>query len=173
MISGCSGGGKSTLLLELERRGCRIVREPGRRIIAEARDKKDDSALPWVDMARFADRALTMSRADFVAAHGLTFFDRGIVDAAVAIAASGGDYPTALIRQLRYDRLFLAPPWPEIYVNDEDRRHSLEKALSDYERVRHAYLSAGYHPIMLPCDTPQSRADFVFRELEGSDSDSG
>lgn len=125
MISGCSGGGKSTLLLELARRGHSVVAEPGRRIIAEARDSGDDRRLPWVDAAAFAERALEMFAADFEAAQGLTFFDRGIVDAAVAIAATGGVYPINMIELLRYDRLFLAPPWPEIYVNDEDRRHSL------------------------------------------------
>jgi predicted ATPase len=32
VISGCSGGGKSTLLAELGRRGHAVVEEPGRRI---------------------------------------------------------------------------------------------------------------------------------------------
>ena len=107
-----------------------------------------------------------MSAADFEAAQGLTFFDRGIVDAAVAIAATGGVYPAKIIDLLRYDRLFLAPPWPEIYVNDEDRRHSLEKALSDYQRVREAYLVAGYLPTELPRDTVAARADMIERELK-------
>ncbi|MCL2892590.1 AAA family ATPase [Brenneria tiliae] len=35
IISGCSGGGKSTLLTELKRRGHAVVEEPGRRIIQE------------------------------------------------------------------------------------------------------------------------------------------
>ncbi|WP_410012764.1 AAA family ATPase [Sodalis sp. C49] len=30
VISGCSGGGKSTLLAELKRRGYTVVEEPGR-----------------------------------------------------------------------------------------------------------------------------------------------
>ncbi|WP_207234152.1 AAA family ATPase [Pseudomonas aeruginosa] len=34
-ISGCSGGGKSTLLAELKLRGHAVVEEPGRRIIQE------------------------------------------------------------------------------------------------------------------------------------------
>lgn len=162
MISGFSGGGKSTLLVELARRGCSVVPEPGRRIIAEAR-AGDGSALPWVDAAAFGRRALEMSIADFKAAAGLTFFDRGIVDAAVAITARGGAYPRSTVESLRYDRVFLAPPWPEIFVNDDDRRHSLEKALSDYERVREAHLDAGYDPVLLPRDTAGARADFVLR----------
>ena len=165
MISGCSGGGKSTLLSELARRGYAVVAEPGRRIIAEAR-AGEESALPWVDAAAFARRALEMSITDFEAAHGLTFFDRGVVDAAVAIAATGGDHPTSAIKSMRYDRLFLAPPWPEIYVNDDDRRHSLEKALQDYERVRRAYLDAEYDPVVLPRDTVAARVDFILSELQ-------
>src|SRR4051812_20488658 len=85
MISGCSGGGKSSLLEELARRGCAVVAEPGRRIIAEARNG-EGGALPWVDATAFARCALAMSVADHEEARGLTFFDRGVVDAAVAIA---------------------------------------------------------------------------------------
>jgi len=35
IISGCSGGGKSTLLAELGRRGYAVVEEPGRRIVRQ------------------------------------------------------------------------------------------------------------------------------------------
>lgn len=164
MISGFSGGGKSTLLAELARCGYAVVAEPGRRIIAEAH-AGDGSTLPWVDAAAFARRALEMSMNDFEAASGLTFFDRGVVDATVAIAATGGAHPTSAIQCVRYDRLFLAPPWPKIFVNDNDRRHSLDKALRDYERVRQAYLDAEYVPIMLPLDTVEARADFIVGEL--------
>ena len=165
MISGCSGGGKSTLLSELARRGYAVVAEPGRRIIAEEREG-DGGALPWVDAAAFGRRALAMSIADHEGARGLTFFDRGVVDAAVAIRASGGDDPRAVIAAHRYGWLFLAPPWPEIYENDVDRRHSLEKALSDHERVSQAYRDAGYAPIMLPRDTVAARADFVLAAVQ-------
>jgi predicted ATPase len=164
MISGCSGGGKSTLLAELARRGHRVVEEPGRRIIAEERARGGD-ALPWADPAGFARRALAMSLADHEAARGLTFFDRGVVDAAVAIVATGGVRPDAAIAEARYDWLFLVPPWPDIYENDEDRRHSLEKALLDHERVRQAWLDAGYAPVMIPRDTVAARADFVLATI--------
>lgn len=164
MISGFSGGGKSTLLAELARRGRTVVSEPGRRIIADAR-RGNGTALPWIDPAAFGRRALEMSVADFKAAKGLTFFDRGVVDAAVAITATGGEYPRSTVDSMRYDRLFLAPPWPEIFVNDDDRCHSLEKALSDYDRVLQAYVYAGYDPIMLPRDTVETRADFIVRAL--------
>lgn len=164
MISGFSGGGKSTLLAELARRGHATVAEPGRRIIAEARAGRG-GALPWDDPAGFARRALAMSAADHQAARGTTFFDRGVVDAAVALAAARAGTVADAVARHRYDHLFLAPPWPEIFVNDEDRRHSVDKALADYERVRRAYLDAGYVPVELPRATVAARADFVLSAL--------
>src|SRR6516165_9149624 len=47
VISGCSSGGKSTLLAELGRRGHATVEEPGRRIVRQEL-AGDGSALPWV-----------------------------------------------------------------------------------------------------------------------------
>lgn len=164
MISGCSGGGKSTLLEELARRGHTVVREPGRRIVAEER-AGDGGALPWTDAPAFARRAIAMSVADHEAACGLTFFDRGVVDAAVALESATGESAAAVVARYRYGHLFLAPPWPEIYALDEDRRHSLTKALSDYDRVEQAWRDAGYAPVILPRDTVAARAGFVLASL--------
>lgn len=169
VISGFSGGGKSTLLSALAARGFSSVEEPGRRILAEER-AGDGKALPWVDAAAFGQRALAMSVADHEQAVGLTFFDRGVVDAGVAIAARGGERPAAAIARYRYNRVFLAPPWPEIFENDEDRRHSLEASLRDYERVRLAYLDAGYDPVLLPRETVAKRVDFVLANVGSKDA---
>jgi len=67
VISGCSGGGKSTLLLELGRRGYATVEEPGRRIVKEEM-LGAGRALPWIDEAAFARRAIALSLADRAAA---------------------------------------------------------------------------------------------------------
>ena len=56
VISGCSGGGKSTLLSELGRRGYGTVEEPGRRIVREEM-LGEGSALPWTDATAFARRS--------------------------------------------------------------------------------------------------------------------
>jgi predicted ATPase len=52
-ISGCSSGGKSTLLAELRRRGFATMDEPGRRVVAEEL-KRGGRALPWADAVAFA-----------------------------------------------------------------------------------------------------------------------
>jgi predicted ATPase len=58
IISGCSGGGKSTLLSELANRGYRIVLEPGRQIVKEQTVIGGD-AFPWSNPQKFLDLALS------------------------------------------------------------------------------------------------------------------
>ncbi|WP_081718406.1 AAA family ATPase [Lutibaculum baratangense] len=46
IISGCSGGGKSTLLSALSRRGHAVIEEPGLRIVRKE-TSSGGGALPW------------------------------------------------------------------------------------------------------------------------------
>ena len=64
-----------------------------------------------------------------------------------------------------YRRVFLAPPWPEIYVLDRERRHNLEAALIEYSRLLETYPSLGYETIILPKVGVSERADFVLHTL--------
>jgi predicted ATPase len=169
VISGCSGGGKSTLLAALSHRGYGVVEEPGRRIVEEEA-KGNGSALPWVDMAAFARRAVAMAlqdRDDAGQYEGWVFFDRGLVDAAAALEHVTGEPALAGLSQLhRYNkRVFLVPPWPEIYVTDPERRHGLDAAIAEYDRLLDAYSLLGYDICVLPKTGIAERADFVLQKL--------
>lgn len=169
IISGCSGGGKSTLLKELERRGHHVVEEPGRRIVREEL-QTGGSALPWKDAISFCQRAIELSLADREVARlksGRVFFDRGLIDAAVALHYLGGIIALSSLRHShRYDkRVFLAPPWPEIYVTDRERRHDFSAAVAEYERLCSVYPSLVYEIHFLPKVNVEERADFVLSTL--------
>ena len=68
---------------------------------------------------------------------GWVFFDRGLIDAAAALERmTGKPVLTALGQANRYHRrVFLAPPWPEIYETDPQRRHGMDVALVEYSRL--------------------------------------
>jgi predicted ATPase len=170
VLSGCSGGGKSTLLAEFQRRGYSAVPEPGRRIV-EAELARSGGALPWVDMAAFARRAIELSFADRNAARALpgwVFFDRGLVDAATALEHATGEATVEMLgRSHRYNQtVFLAPPWPEIYATDLQRQHGLGEAVAEYERLERVYSMLGYRVVVLPKVTVEARADVVLAELD-------
>jgi predicted ATPase len=169
VISGCSSGGKSTLLTELGRRGYITVEEPGRRIVREEL-AGDGFALPWVNGTAFSRRAIALALADRAAVKGnggWVFFDRGLIDAAAALQHLTGEPAlTTVGRAHRYHRrVFLVPPWPEIYVTDAERRHSLDAAIPEYERLLDVYPFLGYEVTILPKVSVRGRADFVLNTL--------
>ncbi|MGL4960632.1 MAG: AAA family ATPase [Inquilinus sp.] len=169
VISGCSGGGKSTLLAELGRRGHGVVEEPGRRIVREELES-GGRALPWIDGPAFVRRAVAMALADRAAAEshrGWVFFDRGLIDAASALQHMTGEPALeTLARPHPYHRrVFLTPPWPEIYGTDPERRHGLDAAIAEYERLLEAYPALGYEVTVLPKTGVAERADFVLGTL--------
>jgi predicted ATPase len=169
VISGCSGGGKSTLLEELARRGHAAVEEPGRRIV-RAEAACGGTALPWVDPGAFARRAIEMALEDRKAAErfkGWVFFDRGLVDAAAALEFAT-DAP-ALERyghaHRYHPRVFLMPPWPGIYAHDAERRHDLAAASAEFARLLEAYPRLGYETVILPKVSVAERANLILRSL--------
>lgn len=169
VISGCSGGGKSTLLANLAGRGHAVVDEPGRRIVREEL-AGTGRALPWVDGVAFAGRAIATALADRELpprVAGWVFFDRGLIDAAAALQHLTGEPALERLgRSHRYHRrVFFAPPWPEIFVSDAERRHGLAAAVEESERLLDAYASLDYEVVLLPKLSVAERADFVLEAL--------
>jgi len=168
ILSGCSGGGKSTLLGELARRGFATVEEPGRRIVIEEA-RNNGTALPWIDMEAFARRAIAMALEDRQKAppEGPIFFDRGLIDAASALRHINGDAFIETLRDAhRYNRLvFLTPPWPEIYRGDSERKHDFDAAVEEYERLVRDYDELGYDTVVLPKSGIEERADFILTRI--------
>lgn len=169
LITGCSGGGKSTLLAELGRRGFAVVQEPGRRIVAQQL-ATGGSALPWIDLEGFLRRAIDMAQADYDEARakpGVSFFDRGLVDAASALEELTGEPAVARhCTARRYaEAVFLTPPWPEIYQTDAARRHDIAAAVAEHDRLAALYPVLGYMPVSLPKLSVADRAEFVLNAL--------
>ena len=163
LITGCSSGGKSTLLSALASRGFATVPEPGRRILAQER-ASGGSALPWVDPTAFARRAYAVARQDLEDARdmlGPTFFDRGVLEAVI-----GGGGPADALKPFPYDPpVFVAPPWPEIYVTDADRPHGFDAACAEYTQICTTLDQLGVAFEELPKTDVAARVSFVLARL--------
>jgi predicted ATPase len=61
--------------------------------------------------------------------------------------------------------MFLAPPWPEIYVGDAERRHGFADAEAEYHRLAAAYARLGYAVVVLPKAPVADRVAFVLGRL--------
>jgi predicted ATPase len=168
VISGCSGGGKSTLVAALAARGFQTFAEPGRDIVSDEA-ARGGTALPWIDPAAFAARILALAATRHAQAReDPAFYDRSTEDALAWFARTGTPLPPDAPTGLRYHpRVFLAPPWPALFTPDDARRHDLAAALAEYEALAAWYPARGYAVTLLPRLPVAARADWLLARLAG------
>jgi predicted ATPase len=171
VLSGCSGGGKSALLSEIESRGFRVFAEPGRQVIKEQHYIGGDAA-PGHDIMKFVE--LTISRTmhhmiESSSTRAPVFFDRSIVDQVSGLEHLKIDVPAHMkkaVEAFRYNEsVFMVPPWPEIFRNDCERTHSFDDACAQYATLRATYERLGYRLVVVPKAPVPERADFLLGAL--------
>ena len=171
VLSGCSGGGKSSLLAEMARRGYATRPEPGRQIVKEQAYIEGD-AVPWGNIPQFVE--LCVSRGAYLyntarPTDRCVLFDRSIVDAVASLARLGLPTPAHLrhaLQRYRYARVvFMTPPWQELFAADAERRHSFADAVAEYEALLASYPAHGYEVELIPKAGVRERADFLEQRL--------
>ena len=173
VVTGGPGAGKTSLIAALERRGLPHAPESGRAII-QAQVATGGTALPWADRAAYARLMLLRDRDAHARAEALggpVFFDRGAPDIVGYLRLCGLPIPddlAAAALALRYDpRVFIAPPWPEIFTNDAERRQDFAEAVRTHDAMAQVYSELGYTLVALPRTTVEDRADFVLERVRG------
>src|SRR5690606_22757015 len=116
-----------------EREGFARSNEAGRAIIQD-QVAIDGPALPWPwrNKSLFAELMLSWELRSYQMARQIkatVLFDRGLPDVMGYLRMESLDVPAHILkaaRTFRYNQLvFLAPPWPEIYTQDTERKQDL------------------------------------------------
>jgi predicted ATPase len=167
VLTGGPGSGKSTLLDALAQAGHSCSGEAGRSIIQQQM-QIDGRGLPWSNPELYAELQLCWEIRSYHLAlehSGLVYFDRGIPDILGYLRVVGlpvPDHVAKAIELFRYNRrVFIAPPWPEIYRQDRERRQSFEDAVATYEAMVETYEAAGYELVILPRTPVEERLKFI------------
>ena len=171
VISGCSGAGKSSLLRELADRGYRVFAEPGRQIVKEQNFIGGDG-IPRKDIHKFVELCVSRSMHNMISAATTTshvFFDRSIIDNFSGLEQMKGGAPAHIrkaVGAFRYSRkVFIVPPWPEMFRNDSERVHTYDDAVAEYETLLTTYRRLGHELVLIPKASVPERVDFILREL--------
>lgn len=167
VITGGPGSGKSTLIKALEGHGISTMPEAGRAIIQD-QVAIGGEALPWADRQAFAELMLSWEMRSYRAAlrlSGPVIFDRGVPDVLGYLRLSKLPVPSHVeqaAKLFRYHhRVFIAPPWLEIFARDAERKQSFEEAQATYEVMNATYSALGYKIIPIPFDSVEERVKFV------------
>ena len=167
VLTGGPGSGKTSLINDLARHGFAVSTEAGRAII-QHQQMIEGPALPWQDPALFAELMLSWEMRSFDMAaetSAITFFDRGVPDIVGYLHLSGLAVPPHVVkaaRSFRYNpSVFILPPWPEIFIQDSERRQTLVEAERTFEAMVSAYGNCGYALVEVPRQPIGERTRFV------------
>jgi len=103
--------------------------------------------------------------------HKVVFLDRGIPDVLAYMHYIGDSYPAFFheaCEEHKYSKIFILPPWEEIYISDDARYENYEQAKLIYSHLTETYEKYGYQLIEVPKDTVENRIDFILSSLNGS-----
>lgn len=167
IVTGGPGSGKSTLIEALGKTGIAHMPEAGRAIIQD-QVAIGGTALPWGDRLAFSELMLGWELRSYREAEarvGPVLFDRGIPDVVGYLELSGlpvGAHVARAADRYRYRReVFIAPPWPDIFTQDAERKQTIEDAEATYHALVRAYSDRGYDLVSLPLAPVSERVAFV------------
>ncbi|MER9405757.1 AAA family ATPase [Mesorhizobium caraganae] len=170
VLTGGPSSGKTTLIEALKAAGFATSPEAGRGIIRD-QVAVGRSALPWRDKPLFSELMLSWEMRSWHAAYdhaGPVFFDRGVPDTLGYYRLIGLPVPTHVTNaatKFRYNsRVFIAPPWPDIFTQDSERKQTLDEAERTYHSLVGVYTELGYELIELPLASVEARLDFILAE---------
>ncbi len=171
VVTGGPGSGKSTLIDVLAGRGICTMPEAGRSIIQD-QVAIGGEALPWSDRRAFAELMLSWEMRSYRAALALSgpvIFDRGVPDVLGYLHLCNLPIPAHVekaAKVFRYHRrVFIAPPWPEIFALDAERKQSFEEAVATYEVMKETYSALEYELVSLPFGSVEERVQFVLAAI--------
>ena len=174
IITGGPGSGKSTLIEALASAGFPAMPEAGRSIIQD-QVRIGGPALPWADRQAFAELMLAWELRSYREALSLetagpVFFDRGAPDVIGYLRLCGLEVPghvLAAAREFSYGRrVFLAPPWRDIFHEDQERKQSWAEAEATCRAMVEIYTELGYELVELPPVPVDERVEFILEQLK-------
>ena len=171
IVTGGPGSGKTSLLEAIRLRGYSCSTEAGRGIIQD-QVSIAGQALPWADPILFAELMLSWEMRSYHIAQeaaGPVFFDRGVPDVLgyfrlIGVPAPGHVRKAA--QRLRYNpTVFIAPPWPEIFQQDRERKQDFNEAIRTYEAMVATYTELDYRLVEIPLTPVEDRVNFIVEHL--------
>jgi predicted ATPase len=170
-IIGGPGTGKSSIINSLVTKGYCCYPEISREVTLEAQ-KQGIEQLFLEDPLLFSQMLLDGRIKQYENAqdetHQFVFIDRGIPDVVAYLDYIGDTYPNHFdlaCRKNKYNKIFILPPWEEIYESDSERYENFEQATTIYKHLAETYKKYGYTLIEVPKDSVDNRILYILDKI--------
>ncbi len=174
VIIGGPGTGKTTIIEGLIVQGYCCYPEVSREVTMEAK-KQGIEQLFLENPLLFSELLLEGRKKQFQNAsqemYPVVFLDRGIPDVLAYMHYIGDSYPShfdACCKEHIYSKIFILPPWEEIYVSDDERYENYEQAKLIYTHLTETYQKYGYDLIEVPTGSVNDRISFILAQVKQS-----
>jgi predicted ATPase len=171
VIIGGPGTGKTTIIDGLVQNGYCCYPEISRQVTAQAQQQGIEQ-LFLENPLLFSELLLEGRKKQFLDAHqephNIVFLDRGIPDVLAYMHYIGDSYPSffdSACKEHIYSKIFILPPWEEIYVSDQERYENFEQAQLIHDHLVETYEKYGYELIEVPKDTLDKRILFILEQI--------
>lgn len=92
----------------------------------------------------------------------MVFFDRSFLEGISYFQSINVHKYDHFIPELRYfQTVFMVAPWQEIFCQDDERKHSFDEAVTEYNRLLEFYAQSGYSIVQIPKWSVSERAAFI------------
>ncbi len=171
VIIGGPGTGKSTIIEHLKKNGHCCFDEISRQVTLEAQKQGIDQL--FLENPLLFSQMLLQGRIkqfdDAVLEPSTVFIDRGIPDVLAYMNYIGDTFPPDFEQaclEKKYDKIFVLPPWEEIYESDSERYENFSQAKEIYSFLVETYQKYGYDLIEVPKDAVENRVEFILNHLK-------
>lgn len=171
VLIGGPSSGKTTLIEKLKENGHVCYPEVSREVIKQAQENGIEQLFLEQPLL-FSELLLEGRKKQFNSANeedtNIVFLDRGIPDVLAYMHYIGDSYPASFeeaCKEHMYSKIFILPPWKEIYVSDDERYESYEQAVLIQDHLIETYKKYGYELIEVPKDTVENRMHFILNQL--------
>ncbi len=179
VITGAPGTGKTSIINKLEEDRFFCYHEIIRDFTFEAKQNSDadtfkSNPLTFVkDPFEFNTKILNGRIDQYLASHknenNLVFFDRAIPDVLAYMDFFKQEYTAPFTKACEehvYTKIFILPPWEEIYISDNERLESFEEAKQIHYHLEDTYRRYNYDIEMVPFGKVEDRVAFVLNSIK-------
>ncbi|WP_159777885.1 AAA family ATPase [Flavobacterium sp. 9AF] len=172
VLIGGPSSGKTTLINALVKEGHICYPEISREVIQKAQQEGIEQLFlekPLLFSEMLLEGRIKQYQQAKLETSNLIFIDRGLPDVIAYMNFIGDSFPEAFHEAClthKYSKVFVLPPWEEIYTSDQERYESFEQAVEIQMHLENIYQKYGYHLIHVPKDTVENRVSFLMSELK-------